>query len=336
MKIRFRTTTPSDETAIVELLKSAGLGVDARAGRLEWKYWTERADWPGSRSYVLGDGRELYAHAAVVPGAILWGGARARVIHMIDWAAAPARIGAGLTLMRRIGGLADALIGVGGSQATRGMLPLAGFRACGSATVYLRMLRPLHGLSDRQDWSWRTLPRLARDLWWALTAPAVRRGPWRALHVRVEDLPSIEAVLPKPRASMAVFERSVAGLAHFLRCPFVPFFAYALEQGGVRKGYFLLAQVGAQARIADCWVDSEQREDWLALVHCIVESARALPGVGEIVAVASDPLLDGALQATGFHARRTDTVLIRLRPDFPLDPPALRFQPIDSDAAYLP
>ena len=180
MKVRIRPSTPNDTAAIVELMRNAGLNPDAAERWLHWKYWQERSDWPGARSFVVANDSDIFAHSGIVPGTCLWNGLRATVIHMMDWAASPSLVGAGVALMKYIGGLADALIGVGGSRYTRQALPMVGFRPCGATTLYVRVLRPLLGLKDRVHWNWKTLPRIGRNVLSALSAPAARCGAWQA------------------------------------------------------------------------------------------------------------------------------------------------------------
>ena len=137
MKVRIRPSTPEDAPAIVALMRQAGLNPDDADKWLHWKYWQERPDWPGARSFVVANDSNILAHSGFVPGACLWNGHRATVIHMMDWAASAGMVGSGVALMKYIAGLADALIGVGGSRYTRQALPMVGFRPCG-ATISCR------------------------------------------------------------------------------------------------------------------------------------------------------------------------------------------------------
>jgi hypothetical protein len=92
-RIGFRSTTPTDESAIRSLLQQAydvAPGHPMFEGRhLHWKYWEPRADWQGSRSYVLTRQDRIIAHAAIVPAVCSWGNERLKLLHVIDWAACP-------------------------------------------------------------------------------------------------------------------------------------------------------------------------------------------------------------------------------------------------------
>jgi hypothetical protein len=72
----------------------AGLNVTATPREQHWKYWQDRPDWPGPRSYVMTRGSEIIAHAALVPGTCATQAHRFRVLHLIDWAAHPTANGA--------------------------------------------------------------------------------------------------------------------------------------------------------------------------------------------------------------------------------------------------
>jgi len=300
---------------------------------MHWKYWQERPDWPGARSYVLARGAEIFAHAGVVPSTCVWNGQRARMLHLIDWAAAPGRVGAGVTLLKQIGWLADALIGVGGNEDTLRSLPAIGFRQCSTETEYVRVLHPLRYLTNSPHWGWKTLPKLARSTLWALSASTHLGDQWKWQRLSPNQLPSLDAVLPRAGADGAVLERSGALFAYLLKCPIATMAMHRVDKAGSARGYFLLAFVPGQARLVDCWVDSREPSDWRALVQCAVNAARQDPGVAELAAVANDALLSDALTRGGFRARDTNPIQMLVRKGHTV-PPSFRVQMLDSDAAY--
>jgi hypothetical protein len=110
---------------------------------------------------------------------------------------------------------------------------------------------------------------------------------------------------------------------------------HALEKDGKRRGYFLLAFAAEQARLVDCWVDSEDPGDWRAMVNCAVQVALQTPGIAEIVTLASDPLLSQCALESGFRAKWTEAVHILPKAEGASILTNLRFQMLDSDAAYL-
>src|SRR4029077_14507810 len=80
-----------------------------------------------------------------------------------------------------------------------------------------------------------------------------RRGR-RARDITAEDLAQMGEVLPVSGRDITALERSAGLFAHWLACPIAPMRLYLLERAGRVRGYFLLASVLAQVRIADCWV----------------------------------------------------------------------------------
>jgi hypothetical protein len=123
---------------------------------------------------------------------------------------------------------------------------------------------------------------------------------------------------------------------YMLSCPIVPFTLYALERAGKLLGYFLLASAPGQVRIADCWVASEDPDDWRALVLSAVAQANKDPQAAEVVAWANDPLLTQALLAGGFQTRfHIDVQILPSSKGGPLPQAPLRLQLLDNDGAYL-
>jgi len=298
---------------------------------LSWKYWQPRADWPGPRSFVVTGGDELIAHAAIVPGVFAWGGRRVAILHMYDWAAR-AGTGAGVTLLKQIGRMTDALLAVGGGTETLSILPHLGFRPAGVATAYARPLYPMRIV--RVGPAWKLLPRLARAVL-RRSAAAASDSSWRARRLDTAELSQIRSVLPRPVGGLAVMERSVDLFHYLLSCPGFPMHLYAVERGSWVRGYFLLASVAGQARIADCWMESDEPSDWRALILCAVEQAKRDPQAAEVVMLASDPLLATALQSCGFHARFQIPIQIRSTGQDTIPEGTLRVQMLDNDAAYI-
>lgn len=334
MRDGVRPSTPADAPAIVELLLEAGLRPNMQPEELHWKYWQERADWPGSRSFVLTKGNEILAHAAIIPGTFAWDARRVRIIHMIDWAARSTAPVAGVSLMKYVGRLTDALLAVGGSTQTLQILPHIGFRPYGRVTGYVRALHPLRILRRGTKPSWRVPLRLARSAFWALTAPSYQRNDWQARRLDRNETSRVASVLPVRVGDAGVLERSEELFAFALACPIVPMELYSLEKGGRVRGYFLLALAPGQVRIADCWIDSGDPADWRALLQCAVGRAMRSADAAELAIWASDPVLSRSLEECGFHPRTAHPVQLLTARDFTIPASTLRVQMLDSDAAF--
>jgi hypothetical protein len=316
-------------------MRSAGLQPHSDPRHLHWKYWQERSDWPGPRSFVLTDGRDLLAHLAVVPGTVRSGGTRARVTHMIDWAARRDAAGAGIRLAKHVAQLSDLVIATGGSRHTREILPMIGYVECGRISGYARTLSPLGILRRPIPSRWKLIPRLARSFLWSLAAPRPNTQGWQTRRIESGEIERVCPPLPKLTSGQAVFERTPALLRHVLNCPIVPIELYGLEKGGRTGGYFLLSYAPGQARIADMWMDSQEPADWRALIHAAVNQARQKKGLAELIVWSSDPSLSRFLHSCGFHERLSLPISLRASANTPIPHDIMRVQMLDSDAFYL-
>ena len=316
-------------------MRAAGLDPHSDPEHLHWKYWQERADWPGSRSFVLTDGRDLLAHVAVVPGAFRCGGTRARVVHMVDWAARRDAAGAGIRLARHVSRLSDFALAIGGSHDTLKILPMMGYVRCGTVSGYARTLSPLGILSRPIPSRWKLVPRMARSLLWSVTAPRSDLAGWRVRAIGSDEVEGLCTVSSAPRPGVAVFERSPVLLRHALSCPIVPIELYGLEKGGRIGGYSLLSYAPGQARIADMWIDSQEPADWRAVVYAAVDRAKAKAGLAEIVVWSSDPGLSQILEDCGFHERESLPILLQAAANMAPPRDIMRVQMLDNDTFYL-
>ncbi len=324
-----RPSTPADAAALAALF--AELRMDLDPDHLHWKYWQPRADWPRPRSFVIARGSELIAHAGIVPGTCAWGSRRETIIQVIDWVAR-AGPGLGVMLMKHVAQMAGALVAIGGGPITRSILPHIGFRPAGTVTAYARPLFPLRILHTRP--AWKLLPRLARAAW-RRSPPAKPGADWQVRRVGGDEVGQIAAVLPLPTHGSTVTQRNADQLRYVLTCPIVPMQLYAVSKAGRLRGYFLLALAPGQVRVADCWLDSDEFEDWRAMILCAVELARHQPQAAELVIWASDPLLATVLRGCGFYARFESPIQVRTSASNSVPEGPLRVQMLDSDAAFL-
>jgi hypothetical protein len=279
-------------------------------------------------------GSELLAHAGVIPGTCAMGARRVRIIHVIDWAARRSAPVAGVSLMKHLSRLTDALLAIGGSAVTRQILPLLGFRPCGSATAYVRTLRPLRILTPSVHTPWRVPARFVRSVVWTLKAPSATSDDWQARPISLNDTQAVASVIPAPTRDLAVLERNEDLFRYALTCPIAPMELYAMEKAGRVRGYFLLSFAPGQARIADCWMESEDAADWRALIHCAVRQAKRNPRAAELVTWASDAALSRCLLECGFHARETVKAQLLAADDSHFPAATVRLQMLDNDAAY--
>ncbi len=335
MKATFRHSTPADGAGIMALLAEAGLAPGTgQPEHLHWKYWQERKDWTGSRSFVMESGDVIVAHAAVVPGTIRWGPQRFRIVQMVDWAARSDAVGAGTSLMKQIGRFVDGMLSIGGSTHTRQLVTQLGFRRYGEATGYVRPLRPLRILGSGKV-SWRLVARVVRSAAWRLSAPSADMQGRHIERLGADEFHRLAPLFPMPVRDMAVLERSEELLRHAVACPIVRVELYVLEREGHPCGYFLLALAGEQVRLTDCWMASDNLLDWRTLIQCAVHQAAQHDVAAELVTWSSDPLLSRCLSDCGFHARDRQEIALMLRGAQSFRAESLRVQMLDADAPYL-
>lgn len=335
MRTDIRPSVPADAPAIVELLAVAGLKPNIQPEALDWKYWGERQDWAGARSFVATRGTQILAHAAVVPGSCATDSRRVTVLHLIDWAARPDAAGVGVSLMKHVGRRADALLSVGGSDQTLRILPHIGFRPCGTAEGYVRVLHPLRFGGALDAAAWKFPARLARRSLWRLSSPVVEPAGWSIRRIAADEITALAEALPRATAGMGVFERSEGLFRHMLRCPIAPMELYALKSQNRVRGYFLLAFAVGQARIADCWAATDQPAAWHALMQYAALQAWQHRDVAELVAWSSDPVMTRALVAGGFHRRNQQPIFMRSPAEDGIISGRFRVQMLDNDAAYF-
>ena len=339
-RIGFRSTTVADEAAIVALLQEA-LGMAPGDPMLEhrhmdWKCWETHEGWQGSRSYVLTKDDRIAAHGTVVPAVCAWGGGRINMLHVIDWAARAEVRGAGAALMQHIGKLGDAIVTSGGSAMARRLLPFMGFKESNTVvTAYARPIRPWLYFTARDEQAWLRAARCFRAALWVLCAPSRGDASWEVRRIRADEIASTPIPWPVPKYGTAVLERKPAVMRYLLQCPAVAMELYAVGRGGKLEGYFVLAFTPGQARLIDCWFDSESPSDWEALVYLAVRQAGQREGVAEVAATCSEPLLAAALQRCGFHARFSRPLFLRATTGARVPDCTVRIQLIDDDQAYM-
>ena len=338
MTFRFRSTSPQDAPEVAAFLRrvfEADPGAPVIAPQhLYWKCWEERSDWPGSRGYVVTDDGVIVAHGTVVPLVCLSGEQRLRMVHVIDWAADPLSPGSGITLMKQIVKLVDAAIIVGGSETAQKVTPALGFKDRGYVARFVRPLRPLRRIAGQKP-SLRLGAQFARSCAWALQAPRPRVRGWSADRVAPAGLDRQAMFWPRAANGATFFERTADTLAYLLKCPVTTMELWAVSKHGAVCGYFLLAHAPSQVRIADAFVDSADREDWRALIQLAVLQASQNADAAEVVSFGSDPTMCRALLDSGFHDRGKFAMRLLSSKGVQLRDWPIRFQMIDSDAAYL-
>jgi hypothetical protein len=331
---------PADRNSLIEFLLAAfRLGPEAPfvAPRLiRWKYDEPRPDWPGARSFIWKDRDAIVAHACMSPITYSLPSGDVLGSYLIDWGAARKSAGAGVTLLRSLGRKCDALFAVGGSPDTQAILPKLGYHHVGDLRLYARVLRPwLQFRTDPFPRGWKGPLRLARSFIWSRKeAPAP--GPrWCSKPVPEFDASAVPLFEARARSPYTCTRRTPELMNYYLRCPAAVWSAALILYENKLRGWYVLARVGGQCRIADIWIDSEAVADWTAAYALAGRAAALDPQVCELVASASVPLASEAATLAGFRFRRAEPIFI-------LDPkkrfagaPPLNVTFLESDLAYI-
>jgi len=330
----FRTTAREELPALIEFLKRLSSGPESATllpEHLIWKYYEPRADWEGSRSYVLEEDGRIVAHLATMPSRLRLGSRTVTCTHFIDWVADPGAPLAGSVLLRKITRMFDVTFCIGGSLDNRRLLPKFGFQPSGRpAAIYARPIRPFRQVLDHQTKDWRLPLRLARNLAFSVT-PLATPGSWKAVTVLPRDVSA--KLWDAPGSGGAMHERSAAKCEYFLHSKHPEYEFFLLEQDGRPSGGLLLAFPPGQGRIVDIWLSDPSLE---AFVHALVAAQRACmkrEGVHEVMFRASTPMLREAAQRSGLRFMKEDAIMTY--PAKEIGEECIEAPLIADDAAYL-
>ncbi len=338
MAFEFVPLHPSEQQDLIQfLLKSFREEPTANSFRPEvmhWKYFVDHPQWTRARSLAVKEGGQIVAHGGVWPVSLVTPNSEIKAVHLIDWAASRLAVGAGVHLLRKVAGLADILLTVGGSQDTRTLLPKLGYKRCGELRRYARVVRPRLQFRTTPRKNWKTPIKLLRNSASALTGiPAAPTG-WRASRV-TRFMGSIEDDIIGQTTGSMTPRRTAAGLDYLLSCPAARFSGFLVSRAEQLLGYFLLAHLGRQVRIVDIRMDRQDQESWQAICALAARSAAEDPETCEIVAGSSNEVTTNAWLRTGFVHRRTDQI-------FCFDPrnlvklgPPLNLTLADGDMCFL-
>jgi hypothetical protein len=301
---------------------------------IEWKYFTPHPDWNGPRSFAVKQGAQITAHGGVWPVHLKTRNREVNAIHLIDWTASRAAVGAGVFLLKKIAGLADVLLTIGGSTDTRKLLPKLGYRPCGELRQYARVVRPWLHFQTTPQKNWKLPVKFLRNSARRLAGtPQLPKG-WQAQ--KAETFTDVIESRPLEMASdFTSAVRTPAGLNRLLNCPAAKFSGYLVRVEEQVRGFFLLATIGHQVRIVDIRLTSNGRESWQAICNLAARTAAEDPEACEITAASSLPLVQEAWLKAGFVHRQTDPILCYDPRDLVQSGPALDVSLADGDLCFL-
>lgn len=336
MKPVFRAASPSDAPKVAAFLRSVFAASPEAAAfspdLLHWKFWADREGMEGSRSFVLEQEGAILAHGALWPSTVLTpSGAILPAAQVIDWAADSASPGAGLALMKNISKSVDLIFALGGSESTKRILPIFGFRPLNEIQSFAKPLRPIRQILTHQWTNWKSPLRLARNSWWSVSPPSPQpESGWSSRQVEAEEI----GIWPAPREGLAVLRRGAPGFRYCSGSGVLKTTLHLVEYNGAQAGYFYLAFVPGLARIADAWAVNADPAAWKQVYALAIRRARQEPGINEITSIAGIECAQRALAACGFRLRQADSLMLYDPRKKLQAPDPLHFQLIDNDAFF--
>ncbi len=302
---------------------------------MRWKYFDPHPFWEGSRSYVLESGTQMAAHGCVVPIRFLTESGPVTSCCIIDWAANPAFPGAGALLYQRLYRLTGTMLGIGGSDAARKVLPRMGFQVRAELDTFVRVARPFSLFRAKTKSDWKSTAHFGRNVARLFRPIAPVPAGWSARRVEQFDA-TLNPVLPRPGAVRgAVCERSAAFLNYILACPVAAMSGFTLSNAGELAGYCVLSRSEHQSRIADLWIASERPEDWRVAYGLAARLALKDRDVSEVAASASEPRGRKAIQGAGLYARESMPIFLHDPKARLAGSPEVRIGALENDFFYL-
>jgi Acetyltransferase (GNAT) domain len=299
---------------------------------IAWKYWSDREDWPGPRSFMARTQSRIVAHVAAWPVRIRLPDRVLQAAHLIDWASDPTYPGAGAWLLRQVRAKTELLIATGGTEITRRTLPVLGFRPIGEVCSFARPLRPFSQARTTTPKTWRTAARVVRNSAWRLYPPLSPASGWSAASLEPHEIG--DAVWPAASEEIAVAARDAAFYRYVLASPATRHALFGLKRRGELVGFFCLAYARHVARIADLWVASAAVDDWCAAFRTASAVAAQSNDIYEVTAWASLALGKTALARAGFRLRDCSTLSACGGPHA-LGGRELHVQMLDCDSSFL-
>jgi hypothetical protein len=233
--------------------------------------------------------------------------------------------------MKKLMSLADVAIVVGGSEATRRIVPRLGYGIRGSVEVFARVIRPVRQARSRPSAGiWKDAARLLRNAAWARTPLGPIESEWRIDRVaRFDAMPELAV------ADYVHAESTAEYLNYWLRCPVADVRGFEIHRGTQRVGGFLLSRVAGQARVAAMWLATSAQRDWERAYRLAVAAAAEERTTCEIVGFASTPVASSALRACGFRHRDAMPLFTYEQRGSLAGAPPMFWNAINDDAAYV-
>lgn len=302
MPLQFRATERDELDSVIAFLVTVLQGGASTPGfeaeHVAWKYYDPRADWEGSRSFVLEDAGRIVAHLAVMPGCLATESGAMRSMHFIDWAAAPDSFIAGSSLLRKLMRRFEVTFCIGGSPDNQRALPILGFKPVQATELWARPIRPWLQTRTHQYRNWKLPARFGRNLFYSL-APARDAGAWRAVEIQPKEVP--QDLWSAGGGAAGARIRQAETYEYFLRSPRVPFGFYLMLENDTPRGCLCMTFPPGQARIGDIWLANASVDELTGALAAAQRAALEKEEAAEILIRTSTPALREAARRSGFR-----------------------------------
>jgi hypothetical protein len=337
VKSSFRATTVHDldaiRTFLGEIFEVGPGAAFLNPAMLNWKYWESRGDWDGPRSYVLEQDGKIAAHIGLWPLAAGSGSNSLQGAQLIDWGASRQPSGAGISLLMKLTHKFDFMIGIGGTDVARKILPAFGFEKRKEMWRGARPIRPFGQALTHQQRDWKLPLRFLRNTFWASQPSNSSFKQWEAREIGPQQI--APEIYSAAAAATGFAPRPPSFFEYLLRCPQVPFRLYGILERGVPKGHFSIGVLRGQARIAGVWLIEPSPAAWAAAYRIATEAARAIPNANEIVAAGTDRASREGAAIAGFRIVKGPNVNVLNEKNRLTLPADFQVQLCDDDAAFL-
>jgi hypothetical protein len=323
-----RASTIEDQPQITGLLTRVfGVGPDADfvdPAMLRWKYYEPRSDWPDPRSLVMENAGRIVAHVGLWPVTVRTDTGTERGVHMIDWVADPETPGAGVALLWRIKQSYDFVYGIGGSEMAQTVLAKFGFLTVANALTFARPLRPLRQILLHQRRDARLPLRLLRNVWWSRIPARKMQQEW-SFAALTDD---------REGSSMPSGERDAGFFRYLRQCPVARFLGFHILHEGRKSGFFALAVVGEQARLAGVVLEKPDPAYWRIAFSLAQDAVLSHTTTSELVVRTTAETAFIAATQSGMRMRKQTPVFVYRKKDGG-DTLPLHYQLWDNDSIFL-
>ncbi|MCX6612564.1 MAG: hypothetical protein NTW74_17145 [Acidobacteria bacterium] len=302
---------------------------------LRWKYFDTATVDEGERSFVVRRDSRLLSHAGLWRLRFGHSGGDVDGQHIIDWVADESAKGAGLEVFRYLMKQPRVLVSIGGTDIALELQRKMGFSELPEMRLYAIPVRPFRQfLSRRSGGLVKMFAKSIRNWGWKRGGRWVQPADWDCKRLVGANDCDDRVFEFRPR-HYTIGIRSRKWLDYLMRCPAMNCSLYQLGKGGKALGYFLVNEVGGQARIVELAIASDEMSDWQAAYQAAMMEISKQESTIEIVVATSLPGLCDVFERLGLLKRQSISVLAHDAGSRLKGAPPLLLQLSDNDGCFL-